>query len=135
MVTLIDLRLISQKRRKLGMRYGLPTIFRRVELAFVQQTKEQTYKFTGSQRKCSFMLMISRFSIFLLMDANSASSDHRFRSQRISVSGRNGTLFHFIGSRILIKCYSFFVVIIFRLRKDAFLCRTTTLLLVLFRCV
>lgn len=67
--------------------------------------------------------------------ANSASSDHRFRQQRISVSGRNGTLFHFIGSRILIKCYSFFVVIIFRLRKDAFLCRTTTLLLVLFRCV
>ena len=43
--------------------------------------------------------------------------------------------FRFVGSRILIKCYSFFVVIIFRLRKEAFLCRTTTLLLVLFRCV
>lgn len=37
-------------------------------MAFVQQTKEQTYKFTGSQRKCSFMLMISRFSIFLLIE-------------------------------------------------------------------
>ena len=50
------------------MRYGLPTLFRRVELAFVQQTKEQTYKFTGSQRECSFMLMISCFSIFLLIE-------------------------------------------------------------------
>ncbi len=67
-VTLINLRLISQKRRKLGMRYGLPTFFRRVELAFVQQTKEQTYKFTGSQRECSFMLMVSCFSIFLVIE-------------------------------------------------------------------
>ena len=50
------------------MRYGLPTLFRRVELAFVQQTKEQTYKFTGSQRECSFMLMSSCFSIFLLIE-------------------------------------------------------------------
>lgn len=37
-------------------------------MAFVQQTKEQTYKFTGSQRECSFMLMISCFSIFLLIE-------------------------------------------------------------------
>ena len=59
----------------------------------------------------------------------------RLDQYRFSVSGRNGTLFHFAGSCILIECYSFFVVIIFRLRKEAFLCRTTTLLLVLFRCV
>ena len=51
------------------MRYGLPTLFQRVELAFVQQTKEQTYKFTGSQRECSFMLMVSCFSIFLMVEA------------------------------------------------------------------
>ncbi len=37
-------------------------------MAFVQQTKEQTYKFTGSQRKCSFMLMRSGFSIFLVIE-------------------------------------------------------------------
>ena len=34
-------------------------------MVFVQQTKEQTYKFTGSQRECSFMLMSSGFDIFL----------------------------------------------------------------------
>lgn len=51
------------------MRYGLPTLFRRVELALVQQTIEQTYKFTGSQRECSFMLMVSCFSIFLMIEA------------------------------------------------------------------
>ena len=54
---------------KQKMRYGLPTLFRRVELALVQQTIEQTYKFTGSQRECSFMLMVSCFSIFLLIEA------------------------------------------------------------------
>ena len=53
---------------KFGMRYGLPTLFRRVELALVQQTEEQTYKFTGSQRECSFMLMCSGFSIFLVIE-------------------------------------------------------------------
>ena len=53
---------------KFGMRYGLPTLFRRVELALVQQTEEQTYKFTGSQRECSFMLMVSCFSIFLVIE-------------------------------------------------------------------
>ena len=37
-------------------------------MAFVQQTKEQTYKFTGSQRECSFMLMCSGFSIFLVIE-------------------------------------------------------------------
>ena len=50
-------------------RYRLPTLFRRVELALVQQTIEQTYKFTGSQRECSFMLMVSCFSIFLMIEA------------------------------------------------------------------
>ena len=55
---------------KFGMRYGLPTLFRRVELALVQQTKEQTYKFTGSQRECSFMLMCSGFSIFLVIECS-----------------------------------------------------------------
>ena len=54
---------------KQKMRYGLPTLFRRVELALVQQTIEQTYKFTGNQRECSFMLMVSCFSIFLLIEA------------------------------------------------------------------
>ena len=54
---------------KQKMRYELPTLFRRVELALVQQTIEQTYKFTGSQRECSFMLMVSCFSIFLLIEA------------------------------------------------------------------
>ena len=57
-----------QKKRKFDLQYGLPTLFRRVELALVQQTIEQTYKFTGSQRECSFMLMISCFSIFLLIE-------------------------------------------------------------------
>jgi hypothetical protein len=38
-------------------------------LALVQQAIEQTYKFTGSQRECSFMLMISGFSIFLMIEA------------------------------------------------------------------
>ena len=37
-------------------------------MAFVQQTKEQTYKFTGSQRECSFMLMCSGLSIFLVIE-------------------------------------------------------------------
>ncbi len=37
---------------------------------------------------------------------------------RITDSASNGILFRFVGSRILIKCYSFFVVIIFRLRKE-----------------
>ena len=54
---------------KQKMRYGLPTLFRRVELALVQQTIEQTYKFTGSQRECSFMLMVSCFSIFFMIEA------------------------------------------------------------------
>ncbi len=39
-------------------------------MAFVQQTKEQTYKFTGSQRECSFMLMCSCFSIFLFIECS-----------------------------------------------------------------
>ena len=56
------------KERKFDMRYGLPTLFRRVELALVQQTEEQTYKFTGSQRECSFMLMVSCLSIFLVIE-------------------------------------------------------------------
>ncbi len=38
-------------------------------MALVQQTIEQTYKFTGSQRECSFMLMVSCFSIFLMIEA------------------------------------------------------------------
>ena len=38
-------------------------------MALVQQTKEQTYKFTGSQRECSFMLMCSGFSIFLVIES------------------------------------------------------------------
>ena len=37
-------------------------------MALVQQTEEQTYKFTGSQRECSFMLMVSCFSIFLVIE-------------------------------------------------------------------
>ena len=37
-------------------------------MALVQQTKEQTYKFTGSQRECSFMLMGSCLSIFLIIE-------------------------------------------------------------------
>ncbi len=37
-------------------------------MALVQQTEEQTYKFTGSQRECSFMLMVSRLSIFLIIE-------------------------------------------------------------------
>ncbi len=61
-------RLTSWKERKFDMRYGLPTLFGRAELALVQQTEEQTYKFTGSQRECSFMLMISCFSIFLVIE-------------------------------------------------------------------
>ena len=36
----------NQQERKFGIRYGLPTLFRRVELALVQQTEEPTYKFT-----------------------------------------------------------------------------------------
>ena len=58
----------NRKERKFDMRYGLPTLFRRVELTLVQQTKEQTYKFTGSQREYSFMLMCSGFSIFLVIE-------------------------------------------------------------------
>ena len=57
-----------RKERKFDMQYGLPTLFRRVELALVQQTEEQTYEFTGSQRECSFMLMVSCFSIFLVIE-------------------------------------------------------------------
>lgn len=49
------------------MRYGLPTLFHIVELAFVQQSKKHTYQFTGSQRECSFMLMGSYFSKFLVI--------------------------------------------------------------------
>ena len=37
-------------------------------MAFVQQTKEQTYKFARSQRECSFMLMYSDLSIFLAIE-------------------------------------------------------------------
>ncbi len=37
-------------------------------MALVQQTEEQAYKFTGSQRECSFMLMCSGFSIFLAIE-------------------------------------------------------------------
>ncbi len=62
-VTLINLRPV--KNVSFDMRYELPTLFRKVKLALVQQTEEQTYKFTGSQRECSFMLMVSCFSIFL----------------------------------------------------------------------
>lgn len=76
------------------MRYGLPTLFRRVELALVQQTIEQTYKFTGSQRECSFMLMSSCFSIFLIMESfafwtvinNTASSFYDVITQ-VTVAG------------------------------------------------
>lgn len=49
-----------KKERRFDIRYGLP--------ALVQQTKEQTYKFTGSQRECSFMLMVSCFSIFPVIE-------------------------------------------------------------------
>ena len=49
------------------MHYGLPTLFHRVELAFVQQSKKHTYQFTGSQRECSFVLMGSHLSKFLVI--------------------------------------------------------------------
>ena len=54
------------QERNFGAWYGLPTLFRRVELALVQQTEEQTYKFTGSQRECSFMLMVPPFLVTFL---------------------------------------------------------------------
>lgn len=51
-------------------------------MAFVQQTKEHTYKFTGSQRECSFMLMSSGFDIFLAIEGFVCKylsySDNRF---------------------------------------------------------
>ena len=51
------------------MRYWLPTLVRRVELAFVQQTKEQTYKFTGGQRECSFVLMSCGLSKLFVIES------------------------------------------------------------------
>ena len=57
----------AKKERKFDIRYGLPTLFHRVELAFVQQPKKHTYQFTGSQSECSFMLMGSKISVFLVI--------------------------------------------------------------------
>ena len=59
----------TAKERKFGMRCGLPTLFRRVELAFVRQSEKHTYQFTGSQRECSFMLMSSHISKFLIIES------------------------------------------------------------------
>ncbi len=37
-------------------------------MPLVQQTEEQTYKFMGGQRECSFMLMCSGFSISFVIE-------------------------------------------------------------------
>ena len=56
------------------IRYGLPTLFHRVEFAIGQQSKKHTYQFTGSQRECSFVLMGSHLSKFLLLCPEMVSS-------------------------------------------------------------
>ena len=95
------------------MRYGLPTLFRRVELALVQQTIEQTYKFTGSQRECSFMLMSSCFSIFLIMESfafwtvinNTASSFYDVITQVTIAGFSHSFIFGFKLARVVIVPY------------------------------
>ena len=57
----------AQKERKFGTRYRLPTLFHRVEFAIGQQSKKHTYQFTGSQRECTFVLMGSHLSKFLVI--------------------------------------------------------------------
>lgn len=58
---------MAQKERKFDIYYGLPTLFHRVEFAIGQQSQKHTYQFTGSQRECSFVLMGSHLSKFLVI--------------------------------------------------------------------